>query len=131
MHKTHVRIADEACRRSVADPIELVGKRWSAAILLATKLGAERFGDYRTMVPGISDRLLSQRLKELEAEHLMIREVTPSTPVQIQYRLTQRAFELVDALQPLVAWGNKWTPHDECTTPSRRSPAPVRSSTGV
>jgi DNA-binding HxlR family transcriptional regulator len=104
-----VRIPDDQCR-VFADPVELVGRRWSAAILGAARFGAQRFGDYRQMVPGISDRLLSQRLKELEAEHLVTRTVVPSTPVQILYRLTEEGEELVDALQPLVAWANRWRP---------------------
>ena len=105
--RTHVQIPEEKCRLAVTDSIELIGKRWSAAILLAVMLGAERFGDYRSMVPGISDRLLSQRLKELEAEHLIVRSVIPTTPVQVLYRLTQSGHELIEALQPLVEWGNK------------------------
>jgi DNA-binding HxlR family transcriptional regulator len=105
--RTPVRIPDENCR-TFADPVELVGRRWNAAILLAGRLDAQRFGEYRSMIPGISDRLLSQRLKELEAEHLIAREVIPSTPVQVLYRLTDKGRELVDALQPLVAWGARW-----------------------
>jgi DNA-binding HxlR family transcriptional regulator len=105
-----VQIPDAGCRIFAA-PVELVGRRWSAAILLAAKLEAQRFGDYRAMIPGISDRLLSQRLKELEAEHLIVRDVIPSTPVQVLYRLTDKGRELVEALQPLVAWGAKWSPH--------------------
>jgi DNA-binding HxlR family transcriptional regulator len=105
-----VQIPDADCRAFTA-PVELAGRRWSAAILLAAKLEAQRFGEYRSMIPGISDRLLSQRLKELEAEHLIARDVIPSTPVQVLYRLTDKGRELVDALQPLVAWGAKWSPH--------------------
>jgi DNA-binding HxlR family transcriptional regulator len=107
--RPQVQIPEHQCR-AFARPAELVGKRWSAAILLAGRLGAERFGDYRHSVPGISDRLLSQRLKELEAEGLVVRTVVPSTPVQILYRLTEAGQELVDALQPLAAWGHRWRP---------------------
>ena len=106
--QAHLQIPDAGCR-IFANPVELVGRRWSAAILLAAKLEAQRFGDYRSMIPGISDRLLSQRLKELEVEHLIVRDVIPSTPVQVRYRLTDKGRELVEALQPLVAWGTKWS----------------------
>jgi DNA-binding HxlR family transcriptional regulator len=108
--RAHVQIPDAGCR-TFTDPIELVGRRWSAAILLAATHEAQRFGEYRSMIPGISDRLLSQRLKELEAEHLITRQVIPSTPVQVLYRLTDKGRELVEALQPLVTWGTKWSPH--------------------
>ena len=97
-------ILDEACR-GFQTAIEIVGRRWSAAILRALALGAERFGDIRWRVDGISDRLLSLRLKELEAEGLITRTVVPTTPVQVRYGLTRRGHDLTVALQPLVDWG--------------------------
>ena len=93
------------CRR-FQEAIEVVGRRWTAAILLALARGAARFGDVLRSVDGISDRLLSVRLKELEAEGLVVRTVIPTTPVQIHYTLTERGRELIVALQPLVKWGN-------------------------
>ncbi|RKR87817.1 HxlR family transcriptional regulator [Micromonospora pisi] len=100
----HERIDDLSCR-SFQGALELVGRRWTGAILLAGLRGARRFGEYRTMVGGgISDRLLAQRLKELEAEGLIERTVIPSTPVQIRYALTGEGRELMSVLQPLVAW---------------------------
>jgi DNA-binding HxlR family transcriptional regulator len=97
-------IEEPGCR-TFQDPLELVGRRWTGAILLAALLGARRFGEYRTMVTGISDRLLSQRLKELEADGLIDRTVIPSTPVQILYTLSRDGEELMSVLQPLVNWG--------------------------
>jgi DNA-binding HxlR family transcriptional regulator len=97
-------IIDEACR-GFQTAIAIVGRRWSAAILRALGLGAERFGDILRRVDGLSDRLLSQRLKELEAEGLITRTVVPTMPVQIRYGLTKRGHDLVVALQPLVDWG--------------------------
>ncbi|RSM78681.1 transcriptional regulator [Kibdelosporangium aridum] len=87
--------------------IELVGKRWTGAVLLAIGAGTERFGEILSTVPGLSDRLLSQRLKELEANNLVTRTVEPTTPVLIRYTLTRRGRELVHALQPLVEWGGR------------------------
>lgn len=105
--RARLAIPEEACR-SFQDAVELVGKRWNGALLLAGMRGASRFSEFLAMVPGISDRLLSQRLKELEAGELLVREVIASTPVRVHYRLTQRGVELVNSLQPLVAWGDKW-----------------------
>jgi DNA-binding HxlR family transcriptional regulator len=85
--------------------LESVNKRWMGAILLAGARGARRFSDYRRMVVGISDRLLSRRLKELEALQLFEREVVPSTPVQVFHRPSPRGMELLAALQPLIRWG--------------------------
>jgi DNA-binding HxlR family transcriptional regulator len=96
-------INDAGCR-SFQEALELVGRRWTGAILLAGARGARRFGEYRASVTGISDRLLAQRLKELEAEALIKRTVIPSTPVQIRYAPSADALELLTVLQPLVDW---------------------------
>jgi DNA-binding HxlR family transcriptional regulator len=95
---------EEECR-GFQEAVELVGRRWSAAILLALSRGAGRFSEILALVDGLSDRLLSQRLKELEAEGLVIRTVVPTTPVQVRYGLSDRGRELMIALQPLVIWG--------------------------
>lgn len=94
---------DEECR-SFQRVLEFIGRRWAGAVLLAGAQGARRFTEYRALVPGISDRLLAQRLKELEGYRLMLREVVPSTPVQILYRPSPTGAELIAALQPLIAW---------------------------
>ncbi|MDX3235628.1 helix-turn-helix domain-containing protein [Streptomyces sp. ME03-5709C] len=99
----------EACTAFQA-VLEQVGRRWTGAVLLAAARGARRFTDYRRMVPGISDRLLSQRLKELETLGLIGREVVPSTPVQILYRPSARGTELLTALEPLTAYGLRHVP---------------------
>jgi DNA-binding HxlR family transcriptional regulator len=99
----HYVVGDEQC--SGFQPVlEFVGLRWVGAVLLAGSQGARRFGQYRNLVPGISDRLLAQRLKELESYGLMTREVVPTTPVQIRYTPSPSGAELIRALQPLIAW---------------------------
>ncbi|MGW3246980.1 winged helix-turn-helix transcriptional regulator [Streptomyces sp. NPDC001070] len=99
----------EACTAFQA-VLEQVGRRWTGAVLLAAARGARRFTDYRRMVPGISDRLLSRRLKEMEALGLMTREVVPSTPVQVLYHPSARGTELLTALEPLIAYGLRHAP---------------------
>jgi DNA-binding HxlR family transcriptional regulator len=69
--------------------------------------GARRFGEYRAAVSGISDRLLAQRLKELEADGLIGRTVIPSTPVQIRYAPTPDGEALMSVLQPLIDWSHR------------------------
>jgi DNA-binding HxlR family transcriptional regulator len=101
---TLAHIDDVSCR-NVQDVLELVGRRWTGTILVAAAQGARRFGEYRASIDGISDRLLTQRLKELEAEGLIERTVIPSTPVQIRYALTGDGEDLVRVLQPLIVWG--------------------------
>ncbi|MEU2165969.1 helix-turn-helix domain-containing protein [Streptomyces chengbuensis] len=96
-------IHDETCPR-FQEALEVVGRRWTGSILGAAAQGARRFVEYRAMIDGISDRLLSQRLKELERQELIRRNVVPTTPVQITYSLTPLGEALIDALQPLVEW---------------------------
>jgi len=101
----HYVVPDEQCR-SFQTVLEFIGRRWVGAVLLAGGQGARRFGEYRTLVPGISDRLLAQRLKELERYKLMVREVVPTTPVQIRYTPSPSGAQLITALQPLIAWSS-------------------------
>ncbi|WP_307852425.1 helix-turn-helix domain-containing protein [Glaciihabitans sp. dw_435] len=102
------RINDDECRRFLSS-VELVGKRWNSGILLAIARGATRFSEIVAAVDGLSDRLLAQRLKELEASGLLTREVIASIPVQVRYELTPRGADLLGSLQPLVSWGQRWT----------------------
>lgn len=95
--------SDAACR-SFQPVLELLGRRWVGMVLLAGQRGARRFGHYRAFVHGISDRVLTQRLRELEQVGLLERQVIPSTPVQIRYAPTARGAELIDAMQPLFDW---------------------------
>lgn len=96
-------IDEERCR-SFQATVEVVGRKWTAGILLAGIRGARRFVEYRAHVVGISDRLLAQRLRELEVDGLVERVVVPTTPVLVTYRPTQRAIGLLRALQPLIEW---------------------------
>ncbi len=100
-------IDDAECRRFQSS-VELVGKRWSSGILLAVAQGSSRFSEILGTVTGLSDRLLSQRLKELEQAGLVQRDVVPTTPVQVRYTLTAQGTDLMKSLQPLVAWGQRW-----------------------
>jgi DNA-binding HxlR family transcriptional regulator len=88
--------------------IELIGRRWSGAILQVMRCGAVRFSDLAATIPGLSDRMLSERLKELEAEQLVQRRVIPETPVRVEYRLTPRGEALGSILDAVTAWANTW-----------------------
>jgi DNA-binding HxlR family transcriptional regulator len=88
--------------------IELIGKRWTGAILCALTDGSLRFGELARAVPGLSDRLLSQRLRELEEEGLVQREVESATPVRVTYSLTEKGAELGPAIRELKLWARRW-----------------------
>src|SRR6185295_12792316 len=93
--------------------IELIGRRWSGAILQVMRGGVVRFSDLAAAIPGLSDRMLSERLKELEAEHLVERRVIPETPVRVEYRLTCRGEALGTVLDAVASWAHTWLSEDE------------------
>lgn len=88
--------------------IELIGKRWTGAIVFALTEGPLRFGELARAVPGLSDRLLSQRLRELEQEGLVEREVEAASPVRVTYSLTDVGHELRPAIAELKSWAQRW-----------------------
>ncbi len=88
--------------------IELIGRRWTGAIVFALTDGPLRFGELVKAVPGLSDRLLSKRLRELEREGLVERQVEPGSPVRVTYSLTEAGAELRPALEELKTWANRW-----------------------
>lgn len=88
--------------------VELIGRRWTGAILRAMLSGAIRFKDIADAVPGLSDRLLSERLKELEHEDVLTRTVIPETPVRIEYQLTEKGRALAPVLEAVSTWAELW-----------------------
>lgn len=90
------------------EAIELIGKRWTGAIVCALTERPMRFGELRKAIPGLSDRLLSQRLRELEDEGLVEREVEAGTPVRVTYSLTAIGERLGPAIGELRSWAKQW-----------------------
>lgn len=88
--------------------IEIVGRRWTGAIVRAMLAGSSRFSEILAAVPGLSDRLLSERLKELEHEGIVERRVTPSTPVRIEYVLTDKGRDLGAVVRVVGSWAESW-----------------------
>jgi DNA-binding HxlR family transcriptional regulator len=88
--------------------IELIGKRWSGAIIWALSDRPMRFAELKRAIPGLSDRLLSQRLRELEAAGLMDRTVEGGQPVKVTYELTEKGLGLRPAIQSLRQWACHW-----------------------
>jgi DNA-binding HxlR family transcriptional regulator len=89
---------------------ELIGKRWTGAILYSLFHGLRRFTDLENAIPGLSGRMLTERLKELEFEGLIHREVFPETPVRIEYSLTEKGNALRPALIAINRWADTWNP---------------------
>lgn len=88
--------------------VELIGRRWTGAILYALTEGALHFAELKEAVPGMSDRLLSCRLKELEEAGLVSREVLPGNRVRVSYELTEKGRSLEPAMGELRDWARNW-----------------------
>jgi DNA-binding HxlR family transcriptional regulator len=89
--------------------VELIGKRWAGAILWALSERPHYFTELSFAVPGLSDRLLSQRLRELEAEGLVERSVYRGPPARVSYALTDKGRALEPAIRELRAWARQWS----------------------
>jgi DNA-binding HxlR family transcriptional regulator len=97
-----------ACCSLYHQAIELIGKRWSGAILLVLMDGPLHFSEIRELVPDISDRLLSERLKELEGERIVERRVVDGAPVRVEYSLTDKGAALEPVVRSVKAWAHEW-----------------------
>lgn len=90
------------------EAIELIGKRWTGAVISVMLKGATRFCEIREAIPGISDRLLNERLKELEDSGVVVRQVTDARPPQVAYRLTPKGEALGPVLDSVTKWASDW-----------------------
>ena len=101
--------AEPACCPYFHKAVELIGRRWTGAILeILMQGGPLRFSTIAAAVPDLSDRMLSDRLKELEFNRLVERTVYPGPPVRVQYALTLKGQELAPALAELKRWARHW-----------------------
>jgi DNA-binding HxlR family transcriptional regulator len=88
--------------------VELIGGRWSGPILRAVLDGHYRYADIKARVAGLSDTMLSQRLRHLETEGLLERHVIPSSPVRVEYHPTEKARALGPVLDAVAKWADEW-----------------------
>ncbi len=104
---TDAEIEHELCPR-FHRAVELIGKRWTGAIISVLLNGPRRFSELLSAIPGISDRLLTERLRELENEKLIARHVESGSPVRVAYELTCAGAELKQPMDSLGRWAEKW-----------------------
>jgi len=95
--------------------IEMLGRRWTGAILQIMLGGAHRFNDIAARIPGLTDRMLSERLKELELEGMITRTVIPDIPVRVEYRLTNKGAAISPIIQAIGDWAHAWLTEEEAT----------------
>ena len=98
----------ESCCSAYHQAVELIGKRWTGAILFVLMDGPLRFSEVKVLVPDLSDRLLSERMKELEAEGIVERHVIDDMPVRVEYCLTAKGHALEPAVRSLKVWARSW-----------------------
>jgi DNA-binding HxlR family transcriptional regulator len=101
---------------------ELIGRRWTGAIIFVLLKSRCRFAVLRDAIPEITDRMLSDRLQELELEGIVERTVIPETPVRVEYSLTKKGRALASAIDAIVEWAHKWSDAEAPVAP------PVRGS---
>ncbi|HVS28889.1 MAG TPA: helix-turn-helix domain-containing protein [Solirubrobacteraceae bacterium] len=115
---THRRVADpdseadeprhDGCCPLYHEAVELIGRRWTGAIVRVLMPRPMRFSAIANAVPELSDRLLSERMKELEARGLVARTVLAGPPVRVEYALTRMGRDLEPALSEIEAWAHRW-----------------------
>lgn len=88
--------------------VELIGRRWSGALIQVLLQGRKRYAELRAAVPDITDRMLSERLRELEEEGILARKVIPETPVRVEYELTAKGRALEAPLAAIGQWATRW-----------------------
>ena len=98
---------DEMCPK-YERAAQILGKRWTALIVRTLLTRPRRFNEMTVIVQGLSDRLLSERLKELEACAIVERRVYPETPVRIEYVLTEKGRHLQDVVESIQRWADRW-----------------------
>jgi DNA-binding HxlR family transcriptional regulator len=108
---------------------ELIGRRWTGAIIFVLLRARCRFAALRDAIPDITDRMLSERLQELEAEGLILRTVVPDTPVRVEYALTRKGRALMKSIDAITAWAHTWANVGAPPRASRRARGARRGPT--
>lgn len=105
--------SEQACQQvggAITRVFELLGKRWTGLIVAVLMQRPVYFADLRRAIPGISERMLSDRLTELAAAGLLVREVDDGPPLRVSYRLTEAGRALGPALHELGLWADAYLP---------------------
>ena len=95
--------------------VELIGGRWTGAIIQTLLQGKTRYALIKAAIPDITDRMLSERLRSLEAEELLTRKVVPESPVRVEYELTEKGRSLESSLNEIGTWAERWISLEDVT----------------
>jgi DNA-binding HxlR family transcriptional regulator len=102
-----MRYSEQICPR-YQHAIEILARRWTGLILKILMAGPLRFSELAERLEVVSDRVLSERLKDLEGEGLLERRVFAETPVRVEYSLTAKGHAMRPVIEAIAAWGEQW-----------------------
>lgn len=88
--------------------VELIGRRWTGAVVYVLLGGPARFSTLRSAIPEVGDRILAERLRELESEGVVVRTVVAASPVRVEYSLTGKGNALAEAIRTIAEWGRAY-----------------------
>jgi len=114
-----MRYSEQICVR-YQHAVEIIGKRWTGLIIKVLLDGPLRFHELAERLEVVSDRMLSERLKELEQEGVLERRVFPDAPVRVEYRLTEKGRDLGPVIAALQVWSARWVQTDQETDADAR-----------
>ena len=100
--------------------VELIGRRWTGAIIYVLMRTRCRFATLRDAIPDITDRMLSERLQELEGQGIVERTVIPDTPVRVEYALSAKGRALASTIDAISAWAERWVTLPTASSQARR-----------
>lgn len=86
----------------------MIGKRWTGLIMRVLMGGPRRFKEIKEQIPEMSDRMLTERMRELESCNIVVRHVYPETPVRIEYELTEKGKDLKAVVDAIGEWASRW-----------------------
>lgn len=99
---------NELPKNPVEATIKMVGCRWKILIIRELLTGTKRFNELKKSVGGITQKVLSAKLKELEQDGLIIREVLSQAPVRVEYTLTDVGYSLRNVIESMRDWGKDY-----------------------
>ncbi|HEV2517597.1 MAG TPA: helix-turn-helix domain-containing protein [Devosia sp.] len=97
---------------------DVIGGKWKGLILWRVHTAPRRFGELRRLIPGISEKVLSECLREMEVAGLVQREIFPEVPPRVEYSATALGVELDIALAPLAKWGERYAALQSADVPA-------------
>lgn len=116
---------DAACSFGcpVEAAIEVIGGKWKAPIIYHLQSGTRRFNELRRLLPGVTQRMLTKQLRELEAYQIIHRKVFAEVPPKVEYSITEFGLTLVPSLKALQVWGDEYFDKlNEIRNQARRCP---------